>query len=493
MKFLDKFKSQDALAIFLILECLAICSFALGGINYIFYALGIVVGVMTILFTYNRFKGENFKSLILFMLPMFGLSILVSFGTLFSPHIVENILLFLAINIFMFLGIASRKFENFKPDIILIVIGAAIALLLLISMFATWIEYGLFYVARFKNTPIYYYKAATFDVTKEGLFLVGFKFKEVSLDYSVAFAVILCCYLLALIFISPKENKRKFIIYAALGSIGLIYILTLPYFKAFIFLVPALAIALIYRFIKLSDKHNDIINYVLLGITALAIIFFLFAFLNATGNPEFNPYLKEDAISSLSKYIADGGDTLKDNGFRFFIYRIFNGNRIMAPINQILGNSSYKQNFFGFTNIFDETKFYYDDFKELQKALFTNSKMFEIELVKEGGILAVLFMVFLIVSSYAMIRKYMKSSKDEKHEKIVLVSIILSYVFFKTFENDSFPIIHEPDNYYAFMRNPLTLVVIFLLGMTFVSSAPLVKKEPAKEKVEESHEEELSI
>ena len=454
MKFLDKLKNQDSLLIFLVMECLALCSFALGGINYIFYGLGIFVGIITIAFSYNRFRGENLKTLLIFMVPMFLLSLLISFGKLFSTSILENILVFLSINIFLFLGIASRKFKDFKPDLVLMAIGVSIALLVFISMFATWIEYGFFYVERFKDTPIYYYNAETFDVTKETLFLVGFKFKEMSIDYTSTFAVILCCYLFAPLFISFKEDKRRFFVYLAIGLVGLIYLLTLPNFKALFFLIPALAVAVIYRFVKLNDTANDIINYALLALAVVFVVFFIFAFFNAVGSiDEMNP-------SKLASVIQS----------HYFTDRIFNSNRIMHPINIVLRQAAYKYNFFGFVSQFDNSVLSYLAFEDLEDAIFTNSKMFEIELVKEGGILTILLIVGIIVLSYINIRKYMKVSSDAKHEKIVIVTMLLSFVYYCSFENSAFPLIHDQDNYYSLFRNPLTLVMLFLLGFTYVSN-----------------------
>ena len=156
MKFFSKLKEQDALLTFLVLECLAICAFALGNISYIFYILGILVGGASIVLCFERFKGENLKSLLLFTVPMFILSVFVSFGKLLSNHIFENILVFLSINIFLFMGIVMRRFKGFKIELVLIVLGFAIALLLLISMIYSWTQYGFFYAAIYKKTPIYY-------------------------------------------------------------------------------------------------------------------------------------------------------------------------------------------------------------------------------------------------------------------------------------------------------------------------------------------------
>lgn len=444
MNFLNKLKEQDALLTFLVLECLAICAFALGNISYIFYILGIVVGGASIVLCFERFKGIDLKQLLLFAVPMFLLSAFVSFGKLLSNHVFENILLFLSINIFLFMGIVARRFKGFKIELVLVVVGFAIALLILISMVYSWTQYGFFYAAIYKKTPIYYYNAELFDITKEGYWLVGFSFKEMNLNYTSTFAIILACYLLGLLFISPKEDKKTFYMFLAIGLVGVIYLLTIPNFKAFIFLIPAIAIALYYRFVKDQKKFTTILDYVLLGIAGLLIIFFVIALLNAAGT------------GIASKIEANR-----------ILNRIFNSNRIMTNVNPILWQASYKYNLFGFVTVHNPDQMTYIQFEELEDVIVTNSEMFEIELIKEGGLFTVPLIVAVVVVTYIFGKKYLLDSKDSPFGKVVLVSVLATVFVYLTFENEIFPIIHDNTNYYSFFRNPLILTLISLIGMLF--------------------------
>ena len=469
MNFLQKLKEQDALLTFLVLECLAICAFALGNISYIFYILGIVVGGASIILCFERFKGINLKDLLMFAVPMFLLSAFVSFGKLLSNHIFENILLFLSINIFLFMGIVARRFKGFKIELVLIVVGFAIALLILISMVYSWTQYGFFYAAIYKKTPIYYYNAELFDITKEGYWLVGFSFKEMSINYTSTFAIILACYLLGLLFISPKEDKKTFYMFLAIGLVGIIYLLTIPNFTAFIFLIPAIAIALCYRFIKDQKKFTKILDYVLLGFAALAIIFFVTALMNAAGT----------------------GIAAKIEGNRI-LNRIFNTNRIMVGINPVLHQAAMKYNFFGFVTVHNPDQMTYIQFEELEDAIVTNSKMFEIELIKEGGLLTIPLIVAVVVVTYIYGKKYLLDSRDSNTGKVVLVSLLATVFFYLTFENEIFPLIHDNTNYYSFFRNPLILVVISLIGMMFPYKG--VVEEPVfEEPKQEENMEDMSL
>lgn len=437
MSLSKKPKDQDSLLLFLVLECLSLCSFGLGNINYVFYGLGIIVGAASLLLCFSKFKGENLKTLLLFAVPMFVLSFFVSFGKLLSGNVFLNILVFLSINIFLFMGMVMRRFKGFDVNVVLIVIGFSIALLVSISMIYTWTQYGFFYAARFKNTPIYYYNAETFDITKESGFLVGFKFLDVDLNYTSVFAVLLCCYLFALPFVSPKENKRVFYMYLGLGVLGIIYLLTLPNFKAFI------------------------------GLAALAIIFFFIALRNASG-------------AGISNTIANNA----------FLNRIFNTNRIMTNVNPILKECSLTANLFGFITEFDDSKVTYSQFEEIEDAILTNSKMFEIELIKESGLFSVIVLVVLIIIVYIFAKKHLFESKDKDFTKVVLVGLVLTYFVYQSFEYSAFPLVHEPTNYYAFFRHPLTLVIVALIGLLypFNADAKTVEEIKPEAKVETMEE-----
>lgn len=467
MSLSEKLKEQDSLLLFLVLECLSLCSFGLGNINYVFYGLGIIVGAASLLLCFSKFKGENLKTLLFFAVPMFVLSFFVSFGKLLSGNVFLNILVFLSINIFLFMGMVMRRFKGFDINVVLIVIGFSIALLVLISVIYTWTQYGFFYAARFKNTPIYYYNAETFDITKESGFLVGFKFLDVDLHYTSVFAVLLCCYLFALPFASPKENKRVFYMYLGLGVLGIIYLLTLPNFKAFIFLIPGLAVSLCYKFLKDNKLFNIIIEYVFIGLAALAIVFFFIALRNASG-------------AGISNTIANNA----------FLNRIFNTNRIMTNVNPILKECSLTANLFGFITEFNDSKVTYSQFEEIKDAILTNSKMFEIELIKESGLFSVIVLVVLIIIVYVFAKKHLFESKDKDFTKVVLVGLILTYFVYQSFEYSAFPLVHEPTNYYAFFRHPLTLVIIALIGLLypFNADAKPVEKTKPEAKVETMEE-----
>ena len=441
MKLKEIFKNNDALIAFFILESLAITSFCLGAINVLFYCLGICLFLLSLLTSFKKFEKREFLSILIFVLPIFLMSVFLSFGNLFQGQTLSNLLVCLGINCFVLLGISSRKIKEIKPETVLLTIGFSIALLLFISLFATWINYGFFYAEIYKDTPLYYYDANMFDVTKECSWLVGFSIKEVSLDYASSFATLLTAYFVPLFFIKPKENLKKFLMYLSIGLVGLVFLLTIPNFKALIFVGFIFIGGLLFRFYK-GGKKPIIITLIVFA--SLAFIFFILVLLN-NGNESFGSFIAGNA----------------------FLNRIFNSNRIMINVNVILKEALQSRNFLGFAN----SNVYY----ETEKAIFTNTKMFEFELVKEGGLISLFFLiVFVLVFTFAFI-KYVENSKDDKFVKALLMCLIFGFLLYNTFEFTSFPIIHESTNYQAFFRSPLTLSVLFLMGFCFTPF--LTKKE----------------
>ena len=430
---------------FLFLECLAIVGFALGGNNIIFMAVGIIVGIFSILIAYNRFSKNEALSLTIFASVMFVLSLLVSFGNLFrEAQGALNIFVLLSINLFLFMGIAARRVKQFKPETLLLTVGFSLALLVLVSMLYSWAQYGFFYALRYKGQNYVYY-GEMYDVSKEGFWLIGFNFKETSLAYTGLYASLLTCYLFGLLFISLKENKRTFFMFLAIGLLGLIYLITIPYFKAFIFLIPTALFVLFYKYLYKYKTARKVLFYTLITFASLAIIFFLILLICASGTTGLTDVINNNA----------------------FLSRIFIKNRIMSNIYLVLEYLTKNNLFFGIAPGIGR-----------DRIINANTGMFEIELAKEGGFLAIVFIVIFIVLLAFIIAKYIRTTKDNDLSKIIFVSLIILFFLYTSFNYDAFPITHESDlvvgdiwyldQYNSFFKNPLTLLMLSLIGYIYV-------------------------
>ena len=451
MKLSNRLNNYNSLIAFLILECLAITSFALGGNNSVFYVIGILIGIFAVTSTIGRFSKNEYKSLILFLGIMFLISLLTSFGNMLRGYYgLWNVITLLAINAFLFMGIAGRRIKSFTPELFLIVVGFSITLLVLISMVYSWTQYGFFYAYLYKNNPIYYYNANLFDVTKEGYWLSGFTFKETTIKYTSLYAFILVCYLPGLLFLNPKnvEQKRSFWFFLAFGFIGLIYLITIPYLKALIFLIPIIIFAFCYKFFWANVKFRKAVKIVLFSLIGIAFIAFLIMLIYSLGNESFNAFIESNKI----------------------LGRLFVHNRYAAALIDVLKTVLSSGNFFGVNTT--------DLIWVNEKVLQLNSGMFEIELLKEGGILLLILIVAFIILIGFIVSKYLRTSKDKDYSKIVFVSILIMFFLYSSFNYDAFPLTHESNlivadlynfsRYYSFFRSPLTLVMLSLIGYIYV-------------------------
>ena len=160
IEFSPKTNSKNSLFIFLLLECLALVSFALGGNNALFYIVGILLCIVSFVFVYNRFSKNEIPSLSIYVISTLVITLFASFGTLYSSTFgFQNILPFLGLNAFFLLGILIRRFNRVNAEHIILTIGISFALLLLISFIYSLSQYGFFYALIYKDTPIYYYNA----------------------------------------------------------------------------------------------------------------------------------------------------------------------------------------------------------------------------------------------------------------------------------------------------------------------------------------------
>lgn len=485
MNFLKKLGNFESLLTFLIMELLAITAFMLGNANSVFFIVGALLTVFSGLMLYNRFSKNELPSLAFIFLPILLISIFASFGNFSSgAGVLVNILTFLGINAFFLLGLFTRRIQKIDLSKILICIYAGFSLVVLISLFYTWARYGLFYTLIYKDTPTYYYDGQLFNITIEQGWLSGLSFKEVSLQYSGLFGVILCTALVPLIYLSPKKNKIEFIIYAVISFIGVLSIVSSPNLEALLYLIPIAFIGLIIRLLhseKINEETKKTLKKVLyIGFVCLVIIvlvFFVLALLNASGYNQAIGYTSElEPISGFSQFI-------KNN---WFLNKLFNNGRIMAPINKVLNQATVSFNLFGFLNDGNMHP-------ATELAIQSETHMFEIELIKEGGIFAFIVLFALIIFMSQNIIRYFHKSKDANHIKATIITLVIVIFIYESFSHSSFPIIHEPTSYNSFMRSLPCSIFLFLLGIIFYpqlkkDEIPMFEKEIKIEKVKKEEQ-----
>lgn len=453
-------QEYESIGSFLILELLALVSFGLGGVNVIFEYAGFVIALIATLFAFKNYSKEDLKPILYIGIPLFLMAIFVSFGKYFETYsFAANLGCFLSIISFLAMGLSARRLKSFSAKNALYCIGAGLALLTLIGMVITWIQYGIFYSLIYKGTPNYYYNGELYSVTKEMGWLNGFKIVEISQNYGALFAVLCACFLPALLFISPKENKVQFIVFAVIGGIGLLALISIPNFIALIFVALSFASALFYKYLRENKLALKILNYAILIIFGFAIVVFIFMLLN-------------NSVSGIQSMIANNG----------FLNKVFNTNHIASSINPILEAALKPFNLFGIN-----TLQYINGYKIPDSVILSSSGIFEAEIIKEGGIIAFIMFVIFVVFAFSSLARYLKHSKDDNYIKVIFLSLIVGFVTYLTFFNETFPLTHNNKTYFPFTRSLPFLIILFIVGYTIL---PLGKNEITFQEVTNNKNEE---
>jgi len=438
------FVKNKSIITFLILEVVALTAFNFGNISYIFGLAGSLLAIVGFVFCF--LPAKNKKDFLLLLIPV-GILFLISGIGSFNSYsksfsTLGNLSLFLSLPAFLVLGFSVRKLEDVKPKTVLFVVGGGLAAITLFGLFSTMIEYGFFYSLIYKKTPNYYYNGIPYDVTKEMFWLSGFEFGEVYIEYGSLFAVLCASFLPGLLFISPKKNRNDFIICTLIGGIGLLTLLIIPNLLAVLVVALASAFAFALKFLKNHKKVQEILGILFLVVIGLGLIFFIVALANAA------------------------------SGFKFtgFLDRVFVSNRIMLKCQPVLKVVFSKVdgklvNLFGLQSyITNET------------TLLTETNIFEVELLKEVGLVGTgLFLIFMGFVGY-FVWKYLRHGKDDEFVKSIIIVTLISFFAISSISNAVIIAPHNDVSYYPFLRSSTFLVILFLLG--FVYGSP--KKEEEK-------------
>ena len=451
-------EEYESIGTFLVLELLALVAFGLGGVSLIFQYAGFIVALIATFFAFRNYSKDDLKPILFIGVPLLLLSIFTSFGKLFETiDLLSKLGAFLSIISFLAIGLSARRMKSFSVRNALLCIGGGFALLTLVGTISTWVQYGLFYPLIHKNAGNYYYDGNLYSILNEMSWLEGFKFVEVSQNYGGLFALLCACFLSALLFVKPKEDKLCFISFAVIGGIGLISILSIPNFYALIFFALSFAVALFYRYLRDNELAIKILRYALLVVAGFVAVFIFFALLNVS-------------VEGVHNFIAGS-----------FLNRLFNANKIMVNVNPVLEAALKPSNLFGIDLVN-----YVNGYKFDVKYVYTSTGVFEVEIIKEGGIFA--FILFLIFAFFAFesFARYLKNSKDNNYVKVIFLTILVGFALYSTFCNDVVPITHSPYSYYPFTRSLPFFICLFIIGYTILPIGKEdVKFESSPKKVKE--------
>ena len=98
---------------------------------------------------------------------------------------------------------------------------------------------------------------------------------------------------------------------------------------------------------------------------------------------------------------------------------------------------------------------------------YSSTRAFEIEILREGGVIGFVLFIAFVVVAFETFSRYLKDSKDQNYLKVVLLTILVSFVLYSTFCADVRPITHHKTSYYLPITRSLPfLLMVFIVGFT---------------------------
>lgn len=455
---------------FLLLEILAVVSFSLGG-SFVFYSiLSLIVLILIVLVTFSELRKGNCPIAVLFLIPLlaFGIISVLSYFR-FDPYFVlgnSPILVFVPIALICFAasGYLINLTGSFKIHTALIVIYSSIALLTLINLIATMVQFVPFYSLTYSNYYYYYNGAPSPEpIGKMAYFLMGFSVTEVSLSYFTFYPMILLTAFLPLGHMSFKENRKLYLLYLAFGILGLLsIILTINKITLLVLFGVAILIGLIALFDKFNISRKPL-KIVALVVGALAVIGFIFVLVNAQDS--VGVAMRNNAVRSLTT-----GNPL--------LNRLFNSNRFFSAYDSILDGlfaqavidgSKQTIKMFGFPIHGD----YVDVFGEMTWKL-TDSNSFLFDSFFESGLFGTLFLVVILALGIRRVIKYYNNSDDDKKDKVMVLAFVIISLAYALVNYDATPYIFNKTTIPFYLYN-VFLIDLFLFGYCCFKSD--IKKE----------------
>ena len=459
------FESYAVVVGFLCLEVLAFVSFYLGHSFILYGILSIVLALLLLLVTFKQINKDGIATYAFFLFPLFVFGLLTAlsgfnYASIGAIGVAESVFVPITLTFFALSGFLSSYIAKFKIKYALLVIYIALGLFVLINLFITMIYYVPFYTIIYKNSYIFYEgKPSEVPVGSMAYMLFGFKVESVTLTYWTLFPSLLFTAVIPLFFIKPKENKREFIIYAVLSFIAFLSLLfTISRATLITDLILVLGIALIVVAAKINNTRPTL-NIMMMTLGIILLVLILIMFTNAQTNWGFT--------SGIRNAIA--GNSLMN--------RLFNTNRIAAPIKTIL------QDLFTSYKLFGCVVGSYE-FGTVQvvcdRWLFDN--------LMSSGLFGSLFFMAALVIGIRRLFKYLKEGKDEEYLRFLCAGFILGFLVMSLVCFDSTPLVNYSEKLFPFFTCAPLLIVVFLLSYSFNETLQL-KEKPIEQQEEIKQEE----
>ncbi|MCR5505795.1 MAG: hypothetical protein K6F07_02240 [Bacilli bacterium] len=461
------FASYGIVVVFLCLEILAFLGFSLGQNIILYGCLSAVLFLLVLLVTFRQIQIDGLANYAFFLFPIFIYSLLsaISIFTTESDGaigVLNASFVPIALTLFAASGYFITNTKSFDISKAMLVIYASLAVLVFINFVINMIYYVPFYTLIYKNYYIFFNgKPSPEPIGQTARMLFGFQVVEVSVQYWSLYPALLMSSGLGLFFISPKKNRKLFVIYACFAALGFVCLLFTPtrltLMSEFIMIV-ALALFLVYVKFPKTHKAFKIAMYVFI---VLFIVGFIILFLVSQS---------WSAVNGLKSFIA--GNKLTN--------KLFN-NGLLNPMKVILWEAFNKAKIFGsfVGNIASEGYGVYQG--PSGSWIFDN--------ILTSGIFGAAFFMFAFVMGCRQMHKYYVNDKDAMVNKVMLIGFVIALFSITLIGYDATPLINSNRLYPIYMFAPF-IIALFLISYTYKNQEKEAQIAAInKQEEEKSHEE----
>lgn len=458
---------------FLAMEVLAFFSFYLGHSFILYGILSAVLAVLLILVTLRQINKDGVATFAFFLFPLFVFGLLTALSPFNASSLgkistAETVFIPIALTFIALAGFLSAYIEKFNIKITLLIIYGALALFVLINLIITMIYYVPFYTLLYKNSYIFFEgKPSSLPIGKMAYMLFGFQATEVTVEYWSLFPSILLTAVIPLFFIKYKENRRDFLLYAAMSFVAFISLLfTITKITLITDVILILGIAIIVvagKFIK----SRSVLNMMMTIVGGFVLLFVILEFFIAQNlNSGFAKAFASNAILNRL-FIANGASS-----------------RILVVFQDLLSSK------YGFFKLFgvavDVMSF--DPFYPPNGVVQRLSGFWMFDNIMTSGLFGAIFFMFAVVIGVRRLFIYLGRYKEDNSVKFTIAGYILGFLVISTLLLDYRPLVNSDRMFPFFISAPL-LIVLFLLGYVFNKTLTLPKK--VKETKNEDNQEEV--
>lgn len=440
-----KNKTLVLISLFLALELILFIALDFGGIGPIFKILVLVMVAILIPSFFQDLRDDLGRGLYILLLPLLFYGIVTMFapayGTLevvYANETFLNLSIFdKLVNLFgivgiLLLGYVIRKSGVFSAKHVYIVVLAGLAAPILISLFATLVNYGFFHTIIYRG-QVNFYGGAPYRIVDQASYLYGFKILTIDIDFLLSGAVIIASAGLGLLFANKETSKLEIISLSIISAIGLLTIILTGAFITLLFLLPAIVFGLIVRF-NLLKKIKKPFYYTLAALFGLGVLVFVITAFNLFGIQEIfssNPVTRKLFL----------------NGYFLRFYHVL----VEAlSLRNIMGD--FRNSISG-VDIFPTGNFVFDS------------------MWLDGLLGSAVLLTFIVIFVINLIR-YFGHESDNKLLKVTLMSVLMTMFFrfmlFYPFRQLMFKE-HQANNMFPLISSPYFLITIFFAGYVFTS------------------------